>query len=735
MQKDILIEKGWKFYRDCRRAEELKERTALDVTMPHTWNAVDGQDGGNDYFRGTCAYTCPLPAVNAGEDEEEYLVFEGVNASAEIYLDGILLGRHDGGYSAFSLLLPSSDNRSRTLLVFVDNSENDTVYPQTADFTFYGGIYRKVHLVTVNRNHIEKLKIKPQVNGKNGVLSVEILTSCDSADIRCILLDRDGRVAAEATGSGAALSLDVQDVRLWDGIGDPYLYTLRTEMKKDGKITDSIERSVGFRTFVFDPGKGFLLNGRSYPLRGVSRHQDREGVGNALTEEMHDEDFALIMECGFNSVRLAHYQQSQYVYDLCDRLGLVVWAEIPYITKHMENGRKNTLSQMTELIDQCFNHPSIAVWGISNEITAGGNSDAVYENSRALLQLCHEKDDTRPAAMAHAFMLSPVDRILTLPDVSGYNLYYGWYIGGMEDTAKFLDNVHADHPSLPLGLTEFGCDANILYHSSKPRKGDYTEEYQALFHEFMCSEISSRQYLWGTYIWSMFDFGADNREEGGTKGRNNKGLVSFDHRTKKDSFYAVKAWYSKEKFVHITSKRYLRRAEDTTEVKVYSNLSPVELLVNGRSLGEKNGEHTFVFSVPLEKGENRIEARSGNFSDMAVIERVEKADASYSYSSSSAVNNWFAGLDITEKEGFYSIYNTMGDILKTEGGKRIFAYVMKEREKSRAEGIATQVHIDEKMLMATIKDIPLAEMLKRAKFDGAKISAINRELNTIRKEQ
>lgn len=734
MRKERILGGNWDFYKGCDSFESISRMSPKTVSVPHTWNNIDGQDGGNDYYRGTCCYRKLFPRPAFEPSHQFFLQFDAVNASADVYFNGNHVCSHDGGYSAFQVRIDQFLKDENELVVFADNGINDRVYPQNADFTFYGGIYRDVKLICLESTHFEfgeyggqGVKLTPTVDGRTGRLDVRSWVSGIYDEVRFSVFEGKRKVAS---GIGPDCVVEIPNVHLWNGLEDPFLYRVLAEVVLDGEVVDSLEYGIGFRTFAFDAEKGFFLNGRSYPLRGVSRHQDRLGAGNALTRKMHEEDLSLILEVGANSIRLAHYQHDQYFYDLCDRAGVVCWAEIPYITKHMDNGFENTINQMSELIEQSYNHSCIVCWGISNEITAGGNSQELYDNNMALYNRCHEMDSTRVVAMAHAFMLPIKDRVVTLPDIAGYNLYYGWYLGEMEGNGNFLDECHAAHPELPLGLTEFGCDANPGLQTSNPTKGDYTEQYQAMFHNYMCAEIDRRPYLWGTYIWNMFDFAADARDEGGTKGRNCKGLVTFDRKMRKDSFYAVKAWYSKEPFIHIAGRRYVDRCEAVTKVTVYSNQTEVELLCNGRSLGKRTGMHSFAFDVELD-GEAELEARSGSLSDRIRIRRVGTPNKAYVLAETAEIANWFAGLDITEIEGRLSVNDKVGTILMSPEGKAIFYEVLKMREGNMAEGVGSQVKLTEEMVEMTMKDIQLTEILRRSKFRTEDIREINRKLNKI----
>lgn len=734
MRKEYDLCGSWRFYKDCI-VSDIEKKKFETVSIPHTWNAVDGQDGGNDYFRGSCCYvkTFQKPHLNSGS--QLYIRFDGVNSVSDVYLNNKAVFHHEGGYSAFQIRIDELLEDQNTLCVQVDNRVNH-VYPQAADFTFYGGIYRPVSLVEVQSSHFSfgpnggnGVRLTPSVEGTVGKLDVQAWVEGSYDEVRFAVLDNG---TAVAVGCGCECSIKIPSVHLWNGLGDPFLYKVKASVIVGDCVVDCLDYDIGFRTVSFDPEKGFFLNGSSYPLRGVSRHQDRMGYGNALTEQMHDQDMDMILEVGANSIRLAHYQHSQHFFDLCDRKGVLVWAEIPYITKHNPDGRENTISQLKELIEQNYNHTSIFCWGISNEITAGGNSDDLYDNNCALRDIAHKMDSTRVVSMAHAFMLPMDDRVVSIPDIAGYNLYYGWYLGEMDGNGGFLDSVHERHPNLPLGLTEFGCDANLAFQNSNPVKGDYSETYQALFHEFMCSEIDKRPYLWGTYIWNMFDFGADARDEGGTKGFNCKGLVTADRKVRKDAFYAVKAWYSDEPFVHICGRRYVRRAEDVTQVKVYSNQSRVELRVNGKTIGVKEGSHTFCFDVRMEE-KMKVEAFSGDLTDCILIEKVPEVEKSYVYSAAAEIANWFAGLELKYPEGYFSINDKIGDIIKVPEGRAVFDSIMALRKRSKSTDVAHQVETTEYMIQVTMKDVQLSEMLRRSKMPDSMILDINRKLNQIPK--
>ncbi len=602
------------------------------VEIPHTWNNVDGQDGGNDYKRGRCVYDTVFDMPEHSENERIYLEFRGVNASAEVILNGVNVINHDGGYSTFRCDVTDYLKNTNELKVYTDNSVNNRVYPQKADFTFYGGIYRDVCLITVNKYHFHMdcfggsgLKIDSYTDGR---VCVTTWHDVKNAEVRIKLYDADGSCITKGHGTNAELKID--NVHLWNGIADPYLYTCRAELLIEGEPKDSISSSFGVREFHIDPKKGFFLNGKSYPLRGVCRHQDRKGIGNAILPCHHEEDIELIREVGANTIRLAHYQQDQYFYDLCDRYGLIVWAEIPYISEHMPAANENAANQLKELIIQNYNHPSIVCWGLSNEITISGRRYRrdMLNNHRMLNDISHRLDRVRPTVLACYAVCGPFNPVAHITDLVSWNLYLGWYVPGLWLNELWIDFFHTVYPNRPLGYSEYGCEAMPNLHSSKPRRGDHTEEYQCIYHEHMLKCFEKRPFMWATHLWNMFDFAADARNQGGEPGMNHKGLVTFDRKVRKDAFYLYKAYWSDESFIHICGKRYINRTDKITEIKVYSNLDSVTLFVNGKELESKKGDKIFKFSVALE-GDLKIEAVSGEFRDSAVIRRVDKPDPAY----------------------------------------------------------------------------------------------------------
>ncbi len=639
MRKIVNINEKWTFFGP--------DKKGVEVNLPHTWNAVDGQDGGNDYWRGTCVYTKEFesPIWNR-ESEKVYLQFEGVSASAEVYINGHLCATHHGGYATFRAEISDFLEEENILEVKVDNSVNDKVYPQKADFTFYGGIYRDVALLVVNQYHFDLesyggpgAHVTSYIEMPDAKVHMESKHNAPTGQVCIRIFNREGIQVAKGEGSNATLL--IPKVHLWNGLEDPYLYSANLKLVVEEKVVDELTILFGVREFFVDPEKGFFLNGKSYPLRGVARHQDRKGIGNALSKKHHKEDMDLIREIGANSVRLAHYQHNQYFYDLCDRYGIIVWAEIPYISSHMPNGRENAISQMKELIIQNYNHPSVVTWGLSNEITIDTkDKEDMLSLHRELNDLCHKMDTTRPTSLACFAMCSPFNKSAHITDLVGWNLYLGWYVPGLYLNDLWIRFFHKCYPHRPLGFSEYGCEGMPNLHSSKPKRGDHTEEYQAIYHEYMLKCFERHPYMWGNYVWNMFDFAADARNQGGEAGMNHKGLVTFDRKIKKDSFYLYKAYWSKVPFVHLTGSRYKERTDEIATIKVYSNQKEVALYNNGKLVEKKKGQHVFCFRVPLEQ-ENHIKVISKDLEDKMTIYKTKKPNPNYQLrdkSSNSA--NW-----------------------------------------------------------------------------------------------
>ncbi len=735
MRETKIINSNWSF---------TKQGETVTVDLPHTWNGKDGQDGGNDYYRGTCIYEKDLKKEDFPAGEEIYLQFDGVNSSATVYFNGEKLTVHHGGYSTFRVKLENIKDENK-IKVEVDNSPNDFVYPQQADFTFYGGIYRSVTLIGVSHNHFsldrfgsDAIAVTPDIKGNIAYVNVKTFTQ-ETGEIHTFV---DGKELV-----GDDVNFQIENPHLWDGTNDPFLYTAKAQLVVDGVVEDEVSARFGIRSFKIDPDKGFILNGREYPLRGVSRHQDRPEIGNALSYEHHKEDMDLICEMGANTIRLAHYQHAQEFYDLCDERGIVVWAEIPYISNHLENGVENTKTQMTELIYQNYNHPSIVVWGLSNEITMSGSNKAISENHRMLNSLAHSLDRTRPTTVAVVTTCSIDDEYVHISDVVSYNHYFGWYGGKVDMYGPWFDKFHKKYPDTPIGISEYGCEA-LNWHTSNPEQGDYTEEYQAYYHEEVIKQIIDRPYLWATHVWNMFDFAADARAEGGENGMNHKGLVTFDRKYKKDSFYAYKAWLSTEPVLHICSKRYVDRVENKTSVTVYSNLDEVELFINGESIGvQKKGKYPFFrFEVP-NVGESVITAKAGELTDESHIRKVDKFNEAYRMKEEGAVINWF---EINTPTGYCSVNDTIGDIMSTLGGKIAMLRVAKimlgalkgdkskektPKKKKKGASVAGFTLNSSMLKLAYGFTVKRAVAMMGGKFTKEEILRMNAILNKVKKKK
>lgn len=651
------------------------------VTLPHTWNVDDGQSQA-DYDRGRRWYRKSFEAPALQRGQRVVLKFEAVEHVAEVFCNGQLLATHKGGYSTFFVdLTDSLAPGENTIAVCADN-QADHIYPQMADFTFFGGIYRPVTLLILEENHFSLEKsgsdgvfVTPKTDGS---VRVDAFVSGGDA-VQVTLLDMLGSPVAQGSAAPldghALVELVVPEPHRWQAVKDPYLYRAVVTLDADA---DGLAMRFGFRDFSVDPKQGFFLNGISTPLRGASRHQCRENMGTAISQKEHAEDAGLLLEMGANSVRLAHYQHAQPFYDLCDETGLVVWAEIPFISifDPSAESHDNTISQMKELVAQNYNHVSICFWGIGNELGIGGESEALITNLVELNELCHKLDPSRLTTIANIGMVKPGSEICNLSDIFAFNQYLGWYAGKVEDLGPWLDEQHALFEGRCMGLSEYGAECVMGWHSDTPRVRDYTEEYQALVHEGSLKAIQERPYLWATYIWNMFDFAAANRNEGGSQGRNNKGMVTFDRKIKKDAFFLYKAYLSEQPFVHITGRRYVERPQSEVTIKVYSNRSQVTLSVNGGPRLTLAGDKIFVFEhIPLRMGKNILVATAENGClDVVELERVHEPNPAYTLPQvqeevAEGVTQWFADLtpqnnELQFPEGYCSVEDEIGTLLE-----------------------------------------------------------------------
>ncbi len=704
MRNVVNLNHGWKFIQQDAGLPKELPADWQDVNLPHTWNAVDGHDGNGSYDRGSYWYArtfeTPKQPLAGGKTYVEVLA---AGQQATVYVNGTKVVYHEGGYSIFRAdITPLCHEEGENLLVInCSNEYKDSVYPQSADFTFYGGLYRGVNLVSVPEAHFDLeyfggpgLKVTPKpCGGKGALFALEsyVKNGDENFTVLYSIKDAEGQEVAGGCrpADAPAITLYVPDARLWE-IDAPYLYTVTATLQRRNEAYDEVSVKAGVRSFSCDPQKGFIINGVRTPLRGVSRHQDQLYKGNALTREDHYQDARIIKELGANTIRLAHYQHSQDFYDACDELGFVVWAEIPFISVFNKDpeAHKNCISQLTELIIQNYNHPSICFWGISNEILIGGISEKLVENHKELNALAKKLDPTRLTTIAHVSM-TPIDSPMHhITDVISYNHYFGWYGGKMEDNGPWLDKFHAAHPDLCLGLSEYGCEGVISNHGPNPACKDYSEEYQALYHEHMAKVLDERPWMWSSHVWNMFDFGCAARNEGGVAGRNNKGLVTMDRKTRKDSFYIYQAYWTKKPMVHICGRRYAQRAGETTQVRVYSNQPKVALYVNGALVEALEAEKVFVFTVALKEGENLLAASAGCVTDSITLERVEKEPEIYVLPEvnerAEGVANWFSTLGSMDlkapmefPEGKYNVRDTMEELSKCPEALAIAAKAVK----------------------------------------------------------
>ena len=651
------------------------------VALPHTWNALDGQDGGADYWRGIGTYEIALPDPTKGK--KQYIEIQGANHVATVYCNGRELGTHKGGFSTFRYdLTPAMKENGNILTVTVSNAPAD-IYPQNADFTFYGGLYRDVNFIEVEPAHFDLLKVgtsgvfvTPHISGKTRVDLFPV--GAEGAALKVTLTDAEGAVVGTAETAAvehAHVLIDVNEPHRWDGVKDPYLYTLTAELVKDGETQDTVVIPYGYRSFHVDANTGFHLNGKSLPLHGVSRHQDRLDKGWAISKADHEEDVAIIKELGANTIRLAHYQHDQYFYSLCDKTGFILWAEIPFISQFIpsKEAYDNTISQMTELVAQNYNHPAICFWGISNEILIGPDREDLRKNLRDLHKLAKSMDPSRLTTMAQVSMTPMNSEHNYITDVVSYNHYFGWYGGEVEDNGPWFDKFHALNPDIPLGVSEYGAENILSWHSAEPENHDYTEEYANHYHQEMLKTFATRPYLWSTHQWNCFDFAADARNEGGVQGRNNKGLVTYDRKTKKDAFYLYKAWWTEEPMIFVSGGRFVNRAPGERNVIVYTNCNEVTLILNGAEVETKKAvDHMITFeNVALLEGENTVTAVAGSVKANEVkLCGVAEHDYSYDLPDGNQGVNWFDDPEaVAMKKAFkypkdaYSIKDKIGALL------------------------------------------------------------------------
>ncbi|GHV70378.1 beta-galactosidase [Bacteroidia bacterium] len=635
----ISLNRSWRF----TPGYETRKNVFTEVNLPHTWN-LDAMSGKENYYRGLANYEKIVNIPEVWKGKSVYIRFKGVNSVANVFVNGRHVGEHRGGYTAFVFDISDYLNygKDNTLWIRVNNAIQLDVLPLLGDFNMYGGIYRDVDLIVAEPAHIALtdyassgvyLTQKPLGKDLEQIAARVLLTgkSGDEVAVKIQIKDKQQHIVSEKqqavilTGDAQQavnLSLEIKNPHLWQGAEDPYLYKVETELLRQGQVADRVVELLGIRHYTVDPDKGFFLNGKHVQLRGVCRHQDREGLGNALYPIHHKEDMDIVLEMGANAIRLSHYPQDKYIYDLCDEYGIVVWSEIPFVGPggyrdkgfvDQESFKENGRQQLKELIRQNFNHPSICFWGLFNELKESGDNPVPY--LKELNELAQQEDASR-VTVAATNQSGELNRI---SDMIAWNLYYGWYGGKPSSIAGWADKTHTEYPNTPIGISEYGAGASIYHQQEELKQPDavsywHPENWQAYFHEEHWKELDKRPFIWGTFIWNLFDFGAAHRTEGEINGKNDKGLVTFDRKVRKDAFYFYKAnWNKTDAFVYIAEKRLTERKQAPQKIKIYSNQTEVELFVNGKSLGKRRGDYgMFIWeNVSLQSGKNQVTARSG----------------------------------------------------------------------------------------------------------------------------
>lgn len=741
--KKICISSNWNF----SVPEEGKEQK---VDLPHTWYQDENQYRGQAVYRKHIVPDVLCPET-PWENRDLFLELEGADHTVRALVNGTEIGLHKGGYSTVHFKIPSDCvcGNGFDLELYVDNRAGDEVSPLAGDFTVFGGLYRNVNLLLAEKTHFDCLYygtdgviLRTSVGAEGqGILRIEPHVVCenpeDDVTVRYTVLDPEGTAVLETTGSGQeTVTVSLPEIRLWNGQKDPCLYAVRAELMYENRCVDSVEKHVGFRAIRLDSSEGFFLNGQSFFLRGVAKHQDSEGCFSAVTDREIDRDFELIGEIGANAVRLSHYQHPQHTYDICDREGYVVWAEIPMLkmTEKKET-MDNALQQLKELILQNLHHPSICFWGIQNEIGMFRDAPYIHRNVSELYETAKKLDPDRIVTCANLYPMKSGSMLNRLTDMVGYNIYFGWYYGKMQDYGTFLDRMHEELPGVPLGISEYGVDAQTWLHSETPMVKDYSEEFQSLFHQTVYPMFEQRSYLWGSFVWNMFDFSSSRRDEGGRKYRNAKGLVTYDRKTRKDAFYYYKAKWSQEPFLHICEQRFVKRTGDRITVRVYTNLKQVELRSSGQgSLRRENdGNGTVLFeNLPLQEGKNlfTVTGYTENgiqLTEQAVFEKTETPEPSYVLPDSHAgetVQNWFLEEEGVDLDQYFSVRDRAEDLMEQEECRRILKKYLPE-----------VVTLLEKEIIPL--GLSLNSIISRSQKEGQKIDvrALNGELMRVAKER
>ncbi len=712
--------------------------TAECVTLPHVWDIRSSQNGDGGYV-GPCAYTKQITLSADWKGKDIYLEVGAANSVAEVFVNGHPAGVHKGGYSLFRVnMTPWLDwEKENEIRIRVDNTPREDVYPIAADYTFFGGVYRDVNLIVADKTRFsldddgsDGIYATTGLSGESGFVKVECVVE-EAADCRlwCQIFDQAGKLCADSAGDAKEgnITLSVANPMLWEGRGRACLYILVVKLMRDGRCLEERRVKFGFRTISLSAREGFLLNGNRLLLRGVARHQDREDRGWAVSRAEMEEDIGLIRELGANSVRLAHYQHAPYFYDLCDREGLVVWAEIPFISRlsHCPEAHDNAMQQLRELIKQNYNHPSICFWGIGNDLSMFGESEWVLDCAKSLNQLAKELDPGRITVCSQMMMLDSTSRFNQITDGVGYNIYYGWYIGECGDMDSWLTQME-ETAKFPVAVSEYGADGILQYQNNSPTKGDYSEGYQAYYHEQMLDIIRRHDKVWATYVWNLFDFASVSRSEGGVRGRNTKGLVTYDRKTKKDAYYLYQAEWSSEPVIHIAGKRYQKRAESQTSIRVYSNAGEVVLFVNGMKIGPmcRSGHIFWMNGISLQEGKNEILVKTerGDFDDTILY--GEKTDEpSYLYRHDTDKERRNTETEYRVRSGCYSVYDSLNDILLSEEARKAV-----EQE--------VQIVLLDHPMIPLIGDVSLENVARKSGglISKETLNRVNAKLTGIRKD-
>ena len=730
-------------------SDVISSESFVTVTLPHTWYRDE------DPYRGLVLYQ---KTIQIDPDWKHVFVdIPGADQHAVVLADDRKIGEHRGAYGAFHCEIPEEllCNKEVKLRIFLTNVHDEGISPLTGDFTVFGGLYRGVDLlVTEHESFFDPtyygtsgVILRTGIDGNTGILNAEIHARVDKeAEIVAEITDpfgtlltdvRSEEVDSESANTHASGSINcsmvltfrIPDVILWNGKTAPNLYKVKMKLVRAGETLDEVELETGFRDITITADKGLFLNSKHIKINGVAKHQDFKGCFNAVSRENIDRDFELIDEIGANSVRLSHYQHPQYTYETADKKGYLVWAEIPMLKMtDSEELKADAEEQLRELILQNIHHPSIYCWGIQNEIGMFRDAEFMHEELKKMQQLSHELDPSRLVTAANLYTVKFKSKLNSVTDMIGYNIYFGWYYGEMEDYRDYLNRFHEERPEMPLGVSEYGVDANISLHAENPMVRDYSEEYQALYHETVYHIFESLDHLYGSYVWNMFDFHSGLRNEGGQKNINAKGLVTYDRNTRKDAFYYYKAKWSEEKFLHICSKRFVNRAKESIEIKVYTNLSDAVLYVDEKEFGSgtNDGNGRIVFSdVPLHEGENRIKVAAEGLTDECVFVRVDSEDENYRLpgnNAGQAVKNWFLSDDDVVREGYFSLKDTANDLLDDPDARAVLEKYLPELVKFMTEKDVIPLGLSMQSILS--RDIP----------EGLDLKELNRELNQIKNE-